>query len=112
MIYCGEAEGGSPSLIGETSPFVQELLAPLLGGMDVDLITGAEIGNNNTQSETFAAANPDNPNEIVVAYNDSRGRNARPDQHLRCLGLDRRRRDLHPPDQGQHRPKPVLQYGG
>ncbi len=78
MIYCGEAEGGSPSPYGETSPFVQQLLAPLLGGLDVDLITGAEIGNNNTQSETFAAANPDNPLEVVVAYNDSRGRNANP----------------------------------
>ncbi len=78
MIYCGEAEGGSPTYHGDTSPLVQQLLAPLLGTLDVDLITGAEIGNNNTQSETFATANPDNPNEIVVAYNDSRGRNANP----------------------------------
>src|SRR6266550_4443495 len=31
-----------------------------------------------TQSMTFTAANPDNPNQIVVAYNDSRGRNANP----------------------------------
>ncbi len=77
-IYCGEAVGGSPTASGESSAFVQELLAPLLGGADVDLITGAENGNNTTQSETFATANPDNPNEIVVAYNDSRGRNQNP----------------------------------
>ena len=30
------------------------------------------------QSETFSSANPDNPQQIVVAYNDSRGRNANP----------------------------------
>ena len=33
---------------------------------------------NITQSETFSTANPDDPNEIVVAYNDSRGVNAGP----------------------------------
>ena len=53
-------------------------MAPLLGGTDVDLITGTETSPHITQSETFVAANPDNPNEIVVAYNDSRGRNANP----------------------------------
>ena len=78
MIYCGEAQGGAPTLFGGTSSLVQEMLAPLLGNADVDLITGAEIGNNITQSETFTAANPVNPNEIVVAYNDSRGRNSNP----------------------------------
>src|SRR5439155_13294399 len=31
-----------------------------------------------TQSETFTTANPDNQNQIVVAYNDSRGRNVTP----------------------------------
>ena len=73
MIYCGEAEGGSPSYVGETSPFVQELLAPLAyGGADVDLITGAENISHPTQSETYTLANPDNPNQIVVTYNDSR----------------------------------------
>ena len=30
------------------------------------------------QSETYTTANPDNPNQIVVAYNDSRGSNASP----------------------------------
>ncbi len=78
MIYCGQAQGGSADSFANTSQLVQEMLAPLLGNSDVDLITGAEIGNNVTQSETFTAANPDNTNEIVVAYNDSRGRNANP----------------------------------
>ena len=78
MIYCGEAQGGSPDPAGETSQFVQELLAPLLGTVDEDLVTGTETSPHITQSETFAAANPDNPNEIVVAYNDSRGVFANP----------------------------------
>ena len=43
---------------------------------DVDLITGTETFSNVTQSETYTTANPDNPNQIFVAYNDSRGRNA------------------------------------
>ena len=42
------------------------------GGADVDLITGADIIEHPTQSETYTLANPDNPNQIVVAYNDSR----------------------------------------
>ena len=51
-------------------------MAPLAyGAADVDLVTGAETSPNITQSETFTWANPDNPNQIVVAYNDSRGRN-------------------------------------
>jgi hypothetical protein len=77
-IACGEAQGGSASAFGDSSQFVQELLAPLFGGVDVDLITGAENSPNITQSETFATANPDNPNEIVVAFNDSRGISASP----------------------------------
>ena len=54
---------------------VQKLLpAPLaFGAADVDLITGTETSPNITQSETYTTANPDNPNQIVVAYNDSRG---------------------------------------
>ncbi len=78
LIYCGQAQGGSPILYGENSALVQEMLAPLLGTSDEDLITGQENSPNITQSETFAAANPDNPNEIVIAYNDSRGVNANP----------------------------------
>ena len=44
----------------------------------MDLITGTETSPNITQSETFTTANPDNPDEIVVAFNDSRGVNASP----------------------------------
>src|SRR5213592_1225189 len=79
MIYCGEAQGGAPSPAHSFSQLVQTLLSPLAYGMsDVDLVTGAEISPNVTQSETFTASNPDNPNQIVVAYNDSRGRNVSP----------------------------------
>src|SRR5207237_3797671 len=42
------------------------------GGGDVDLITGADSITHPTQSETYTLANPDNPNQIVVTYNDSR----------------------------------------
>jgi hypothetical protein len=79
MIACGEAQGGSPSTGGAFSQLVQSLLAPLVyGTTDVDLVTSTETYPNVTQSETFTASNPDNPNQIVVAYNDSRGRNVSP----------------------------------
>src|SRR6476661_8172922 len=79
MIYCGEAEGGAASPSHSFSRLVQTLLTPLaFGTTDVDLVTGAEISPNVTQSETFTASNPDNLNQIVVAYNDSRGRNVSP----------------------------------
>jgi hypothetical protein len=78
MIYCGESQGGSPTLFGETSPILGEMLEPLLGGTDEDLVTGTETSPHITQSETFSAANPDNPMQIVVAYNDSRGVNISP----------------------------------
>src|SRR6266550_4328136 len=80
MIFCGQAKGGKPSPRAAFSKFVQGLLpSPLAyGATDVDLVTGAESFPNVTQSETFTTANPDNPNEIVVAFNDSRGRNANP----------------------------------
>ena len=78
MIACGEAEGGSASPGGAFSQIVQELLPSAYGTTDVDLITGVESNPNITQSETFTASNPDNPNQIVVAYNDSRGRNVSP----------------------------------
>jgi len=79
MIFCGEAEGGSQEEAeGAPLSIAQQILAPLLGGADKDLITGADTFNHTTQSETFAAANPDNSNEIVVSYNDSRGVNANP----------------------------------
>jgi hypothetical protein len=75
MIACGFAEGGSASVGGKFSRFVQNLLpAPLTyGATDIDLITGTETSPRVTQSETFSWANPDDPNQIVVAYNDSRG---------------------------------------
>src|SRR5882757_3513834 len=57
---------------------VKKLLVPLYGAGDVNLITGTETSPNITQSETFSWANPDNPQQVVVAYNDSRGRNASP----------------------------------
>ena len=50
----------------------------MYGAADVDLITGTETSPNITQSETYTTANPDNPQQVVVAYNDSRGRNASP----------------------------------
>ncbi|PYJ72097.1 MAG: hypothetical protein DME75_06010, partial [Verrucomicrobia bacterium] len=82
MIACGQTPGGSTSAtstLGPVGRFIQELVAPLaFGAGDVDLITGPETSPNVTQSETFTTANPDNPNQIVVAYNDSRGRNASP----------------------------------
>ena len=86
MIACGQSSGGSPttatSTLGPVGSLVQKLLAPLAplsyGSTDVDLVTGAESFPNVTQSETYSLANPDNPNQILVAYNDSRGRNANP----------------------------------
>src|SRR5437899_2568082 len=79
MIACGQAQGGSASVFETVSQGIQKTLAPLAyGAADVDLITGAESSPHITQSETFSAANPDNPNQIVVAYNDSRGVFANP----------------------------------
>src|SRR5437870_8565951 len=79
MIYCGLSEGGKSFHGRAFSKLVQRLTAPVaFGGTDVDLITGTESFPNVTQSETFTTANPDDPNEIVVAYNDSRGRNFSP----------------------------------
>jgi hypothetical protein len=79
MIFCGEAKGGSASIKTVFSKLVKSLMAPVTyGTTDVDLITGTETFPNITQSETMAAGNPDNPLQIVVAYNDSRGVNAFP----------------------------------
>src|SRR5438876_1912340 len=63
MIACGQAQGGAPSSFGTFSQFIQQLLpAPLAyGTTDVDLVTGAETSPDITQSETFSAANPDDP---------------------------------------------------
>src|SRR5882724_931683 len=83
MIHCVLAKGGDPETgLANSSAFsklVRNLTAPLVyGSTDVDLVTGTETSPNITQSETFSTANPDDPNEIVVAYNDSRGLNASP----------------------------------
>ena len=79
MIHCGLSEGGKPSHASGFSKLVQNLVAPLVfGGTDVNLITGTETFPNVTQSETFTTANPDDPSQIMVAYNDSRGRNFNP----------------------------------
>src|SRR6266446_755990 len=73
MIACGEAEGGSGPNVSFLSRFWQRLFAPFVyGGTDVDLITGAETSPHVTQSETFSWANPDNPSQVIVTYNDSR----------------------------------------
>jgi hypothetical protein len=83
MIFCGEARGGGePEEGGGSNAFsrlVRKVTAPVsYGGMDVDLITGTETFPNITQSETFSTANPDDPTQVLVAYNDSRGRNFAP----------------------------------
>src|SRR6478672_11170812 len=75
MIACGQAQGGGAFFGGGLFKAIKRLLSPLAyGGPDVNLITGTETYPNVTQSETFIATNPDNPSQIVVAYNDSRGR--------------------------------------
>jgi hypothetical protein len=79
MIYCGLSEGGKAPHGRAFSKLVQRLMAPAaFGSTDVNLITGDKFFPNTVQSETYSAANPDNPDQIVVAYNDSRGRNATP----------------------------------
>jgi hypothetical protein len=81
MIFCGLSKpGGAPSHFGpSSSKLAQSLMAPLAyGGIDVDLVTGTETFPHVTQSETYTTANPDNPTQIFVAYNDSRGRNFNP----------------------------------
>src|ERR1700757_3341207 len=81
MMACGEVPGVAPSktsTLGPIGRFFQRLLTPLYGATDVNLINHPETSPNITQSETYTTVNPDNPQQIVVAYNDSRGRNASP----------------------------------
>jgi hypothetical protein len=79
MVICGEARGGSASSADIFSRLVQKLLRPVgYGTTDVDLITGTETFPHIDQSTTFTAGNPDNPLQIVVAYNDARGIDASP----------------------------------
>src|SRR5882757_5212294 len=75
MIACGESTGGSASPGNALVRLVQKLLpVPLAyGAADVDLVTGTETPPHIIQSETYTTANPDNPNQICVAFNDSRG---------------------------------------
>jgi hypothetical protein len=77
MIFCGLAEGGGePEEGGSSSSFsklVHNLMAPVnFGGTDVDLVTGTETPPHIIQSETFTGANPDSPDQVLAAFNDSR----------------------------------------
>src|SRR5437773_10838577 len=74
MIACGEAEGGS-AMPGNTFARLAQKLLPVplaYGAADVDLVTGTETPPHIIQSETFTTANPDNPDEICAAFNDSK----------------------------------------
>ncbi len=76
MIACGESRGGSASTspLAAVNAAIQKVLPPLaFGAGDVDVVTGTETTPHIIQSETFTTVNPDNPNQIVVCYNDSRG---------------------------------------
>ena len=93
MACAADGASGSSSVSGffqRVAQGVKKILVPLYGAGDVNLINHPESSPNITQSETFTTVNPDNPQQIVVAYNDSRGRNASPDQHLRRIGFHRR----------------------
>src|SRR5882724_10006955 len=82
MIACAADGASGPSSVGgffqRVTQGVKRILLPLYGAGDVNLINHPETSPNITQSETFTTVNPDNPQQIVVAYNDSRGRNASP----------------------------------
>jgi hypothetical protein len=81
MIACGEIGGSQPatSLLRFLTQAVKKLLMPFnYGAVDVNLITGPETPPDLTQSTTFAVGNPDNPLQMLVAYNDTRGRGASP----------------------------------
>src|SRR5881628_3357918 len=82
MIACAaDGASGSSSVAGffqRVTQGVKRIFLPLYGAGDVNLINHPETPPNIVQSETFSTANPDNPQQIVVAYNDSRGRNASP----------------------------------
>jgi hypothetical protein len=84
MIACGQAQGGGTrpsSPLGALSQFIRKLFSPLAygyGGTDVDLITGTETYPQVNQSTTFSWGNPDNPDQIVVAYIDTRDLLANP----------------------------------
>jgi hypothetical protein len=84
-IACGQAQGGGTSASSPRSSLggliwsIKKPLSPLAyGGADVDLITGTETFPQVNQSTTFSWGNPDNPDQIVVAYLDSRDLLSRP----------------------------------
>src|SRR2546423_2646551 len=73
MIACGESPGVSATSFGAFSQLFNAVTAPLTyGGTDIDIITGTDSITHPTQSETYTNANPDNPNQIFVTFNDSR----------------------------------------
>jgi len=74
MAACGQAPVSKATPAARFSEFVHRLLpSPLAyGAGDVDLITGTESFPSVTQSETYTLANPDDPSQIVVTFNDSR----------------------------------------
>src|SRR6476646_789899 len=82
MIACAADSPSGSSSVGaffqRVAQGVKKLLVPLYGAGDVDVINHPETSPNITQSETFTTVNPDNPQHIVSAFNDSRGRNASP----------------------------------
>ena len=59
-IYCGLAQGGAPTdEEGNPLSIAQQVLGPLSGGVDINLITpGPETGQHITQSETFVGTDP------------------------------------------------------
>src|SRR5205823_134252 len=85
MIACGQAEGGKPSATHAFAKLVKSLLPhPLAyGATDVDVIAPQpETGFPSiTQSETYTLASPEDPNTIVVAYNDSSGAGGNPQNY-------------------------------
>jgi hypothetical protein len=82
MIACGQTQGAGnrpSSPISALAQFIRKVFLPAAyGGIDVDLITGDKTVPYINQSTTFSWGNPDNPDQIVVAYFDSRGTHANP----------------------------------
>ena len=82
MLACAADWASGPSSVGaffqRIGQAVKKLLVPLYGAGDINLINHPETSPNITQSETFTWANPDNPQQVLSCYNDSRGRNASP----------------------------------
>ena len=76
MKACGVSEGNHSASVAENfSTFVKNLLPrPLAyGATDVDVILPDGTFPHVVQSETYTTANPDDPTQVFVAYNDSQG---------------------------------------